>query len=305
MVAAGPALTLCRSSRGVMTSSITFFSIPKAFVGHTGVIQTNAIRSWSRIPGAEVILFGDEPGVAETSAALGVRHEATVERNALGTPLISDAFARASRVATREVLAYVNADIMFTSDIVAGVTAVRRSAGRSWLMVGRRHDIDIVDDVDVITEGEDAFRRRVLARATLHGPSGIDYVVFPRDLAIPWPPMAVGRPGWDSWLMYSMRAAGVALIDASAAILAIHQNHPPAYSSTGVEARHNRLAGGGFYRMGTMRDANWRLVADGTNGLQLRRQRMGDILFAPPVRALIALKRLLLWYRDTRGGVSR
>ncbi|HYB95498.1 MAG TPA: hypothetical protein VEC39_11020, partial [Vicinamibacterales bacterium] len=67
----------------------------------------------------------------------------------------------------------------------------------------------------------------------------------------------------------------------------------------------NRLAGGGFYRMGTMRDANWRLVADGTNGLQLRRQRMGDILFAPPVRALIALKRLLLWYRDTRGGVSR
>jgi len=47
---------------------ITFFTTPKPFRGHIGVIQRNAIESWKRIhPSAEVILFGDEEGAAEAA----------------------------------------------------------------------------------------------------------------------------------------------------------------------------------------------------------------------------------------------
>lgn len=55
---------------------ITFFSTPKPFRGHIGVIQRNAIRSWKLAhPDAEVILFGDEEGASETARDLGARHE--------------------------------------------------------------------------------------------------------------------------------------------------------------------------------------------------------------------------------------
>src|SRR6266853_4649960 len=45
---------------------LTIFASAKPFHGHTGVIQRNAIASWTRLrPRPEIILFGNEPGVAE------------------------------------------------------------------------------------------------------------------------------------------------------------------------------------------------------------------------------------------------
>ena len=40
---------------------ITIFSTPKPFRGHIGVIQRNALKSWTLLhPDVEMILFGDE-----------------------------------------------------------------------------------------------------------------------------------------------------------------------------------------------------------------------------------------------------
>ena len=66
---------------------ITIFSIPKAPVGHTRVIQENAVRSWKALENCEVILFGDEPGLADFAAELGVKHFPDIACNELGTPL--------------------------------------------------------------------------------------------------------------------------------------------------------------------------------------------------------------------------
>ena len=46
----------------------TFFTTAKPFRGHNGIIQRNALKSWMLLhPDAEVILFGDEEGVAGTA----------------------------------------------------------------------------------------------------------------------------------------------------------------------------------------------------------------------------------------------
>jgi len=38
---------------------LTLFTVPKAFVGHIGLIQRNAIRSWQAcVPDAQIMLFG-------------------------------------------------------------------------------------------------------------------------------------------------------------------------------------------------------------------------------------------------------
>jgi len=45
---------------------ITFFSAPKPFTNpHIAMIQRNAIRSWTLLKDVEIILLGDEIGLAE------------------------------------------------------------------------------------------------------------------------------------------------------------------------------------------------------------------------------------------------
>ena len=52
---------------------LTIFACPKGFVGRAGEIQRNAIRSWVRLgPDVEVILLGDDEGVAEAAQELGM-----------------------------------------------------------------------------------------------------------------------------------------------------------------------------------------------------------------------------------------
>jgi hypothetical protein len=42
---------------------LTIFSTPKPFHGHSGIIQRNALKSWTLLhPDVEVILFGIEDG---------------------------------------------------------------------------------------------------------------------------------------------------------------------------------------------------------------------------------------------------
>ena len=73
---------------------LTIFTVPKPFDGHIGIIQRNAIQSWRCLrPACEVILCGDEPGTAETAAALGTDRIPAVDRNEFGTPLLSSVFA--------------------------------------------------------------------------------------------------------------------------------------------------------------------------------------------------------------------
>ena len=74
-------------------SLITLFSAPKPFTDpHIATIQRNAIKSWTLLPDVDVILLGDEEGLAEAADELGVKHIPDVARSESGTPLISSMF---------------------------------------------------------------------------------------------------------------------------------------------------------------------------------------------------------------------
>ena len=251
---------------------ITFFSTPKPFRGRIGVIQRNAIQSWKLAHSeAEVILFGNEEGAAETACELGVRHEAEVERNSLGTPLLSSLFERADRLARHDRLCFLNADILVTEDFLAACTKVAQTQARS-LMVGRRCDLDITEPWDFSKpEWSKGLRAVARARGKLRPPQWIDFFVFPRGLLRQQvPPFAVGRPGYDNWLLGKVRSMGVPVVDVTQVVLAIHQNHDYSHHPGGqkglwqdVEARQNaKLLDGHF---ATIDNATHRLTP---NGLQ-------------------------------------
>ena len=92
---------------------LTIFAVPKPFEGHIGMIQRNALRSWKRLrPECQVILFGEEAGSREVVAEFGVDQIVEIAQNDFGTPLLSSVFELAEEQATRDLLCYVNADII-------------------------------------------------------------------------------------------------------------------------------------------------------------------------------------------------
>ncbi len=249
---------------------LTIFAIPKPFTGEFAHIQRNAIHSWSRLePLVEIILFGNEAGTAEIAAEFNLRHVPTVARNEAGTPLVSDLFEQARQLAAHEWLCYVNADIMFTGDLLPAVQTVAR-AKRWFLMAGQRWDLTIPEALPLRPGWQERWINRARTEGQLHSIRGMDYFVFPRELARGLPPLAVGRASWDNWFLYHARRRGAALVDATACVTAIHQNHSYAHHPAGKwgvyegpEAQRNFELAGGEPHYFTLRDATHVLTSAG------------------------------------------
>src|SRR6266446_4177548 len=179
---------------------LTFFSTPKPFRGHIGVIQRNALRSWKLLhPDADVILFGDEEGAAEVSNELELRHEPSVERGRLGVSRADYMFLRAQEITRHNLLCYSNCDIVLTQDFLRALE--RLLAWRNTLlMVGRRWDTDIAGPLDF---SSNIWQEKIVARARTEGIQrfyhNIDYFAFTKGLYREMPPLVVGRVWWDQW----------------------------------------------------------------------------------------------------------
>jgi hypothetical protein len=206
---------------------LTIFATPKAFRGRIATIQRNAITSWTTLhPRPEIILFGDEPGTAGICRELGLAHIPTLAGNEYGAPLLADLFESAQLLATQNLLCYVNADIILLSDFADALRHLLKVQDK-FLMVGRRWDVrmDGLWDFDA-PDWEKSLRNYVLHHG-VQGPSpgNSDYFAFPRGLWASIPALALGRGWWDAWLIYSARRRGAAVIDASSALMAVHQVH--------------------------------------------------------------------------------
>ena len=253
---------------------LTLFTIPKAFSGHAGIIQDNAIGSWTRLgSGCEVILFGDDPGVAEAAARHGARHLPELQRNSLGTPTLVDVFARADAVARNPILCFVNSDIVLFKDVVA---ATRMVAG-CFLMVSSRYNCRITGPLSFGPDWDRDLRARALDEARMYPAGGSDFFIYPRGLFGSIPPFAIGRGYWDNWLMLRARQRGARLINATDAVVALHQEHDyahivgvPAHAADGAfplhttqETERNLILAGGHGRLYTLYDATEILTGDG------------------------------------------
>jgi len=248
---------------------LTIFTTPKSFSGHIRTIQTNAVLSWKALqPSCDIILFGDEDGTAEISRKLGIKQVTEVECNEYGTPIVSSMFKIAQDMAADKLLCYINADIILMSDFI---TAVRQIEKEQFLMVGRRWDIDLDELIDFQKPGwEEELNSGVAREGRLHGVTGIDYFIFPKGIYDSIPPLAVGRPGWDNWMIYHTRSRKIPVIDATAAVTAVHQehghsDHPGGEEGfwQGPEAKRNIELAGGIDHAFHIGFADWTLTRQG------------------------------------------
>jgi hypothetical protein len=263
---------------------LTIFTVPKAFKAHIGLIQLNAITSWSVLtPRPEIILFGDEEGTAELATELRLRHIPDVSRNEYGTPLLNRVFEQAQDFSCYDTLCYINADIILLSDFMRAVRQV--SLWRPpYLMIGRRWNIDLAERIEFECSDWEARLRAIVfqrSRPSDSNESGVDYLVFTRGLFPEIPPFAVGRWWWDHWLVWKALSQSVPVADASTKVIAIHQNHrydhiPERLSLK--EFEQNQKLAGGLRQWRTFEDATHTLTAC-ENVIVIKPKSSFDMLF--------------------------
>lgn len=248
-------------------SLLTIFTAPKPFTNpHIATIQRNAIRSWVELGAdVDVILLGEEDGLAAASAELGVRHIPQVKRNASGTPLINDMFRLARESSASPLLACVNADIILLPDFVEAARQMTALA-KGFLAVGQRYDLAVTELLDYSPGWQGRLKARVAREGRLHPRGGSDYFIFRQDAFADMPSFAIGRAGWDNWMIYAARLRGYAVADATESVQIIHQDHDYAHLPGGQphyrlpETFENVRLAGGPRTIFTLIDTNRRLV---------------------------------------------
>ena len=127
-----------------------------------------------------MILLGEEDGLAEAAAELGVKHLPQVERTPGGTPLVSSMFALAREQANARCCA-----ASMPISCCCPRSCRRRSGWRrrraQFLIVGQRWDLDVREALDFAAGWDGALRQRALEQGKLHKATGSDYFIFPRD----------------------------------------------------------------------------------------------------------------------------
>lgn len=202
---------------------ITFFTIPKPFEGHIGIIQRNAIQSWLNLkPRPDVILFGEEPGVAEVAAELNCLHVPYLKTNPAGTPYVNHIFHAIQYLAETDIVCYSNCDDLFFKDLIQVLDAMPVLMRDRFLLLGERRNTPVIHPVD--TNDPETVENIRRTYTTQQFP-GIDYFVFPNRMIQNMPDFLVGRAGWDNWVIYQCRKDHIPVIDASEVVNVYHQNH--------------------------------------------------------------------------------
>jgi hypothetical protein len=249
---------------------ITLFSAPKPFTDpHIATIQRNAICSWTLLPDVEVILLGDEMGLAEAALELGVKHVPEVKRNENGTPLISSMFELAREHSHSDLLCIINADMILMPDFVEVARQVKGQKS-NFVLLSQRWDLDITQPLDFSGDWVNRLRSTVHDQGQLHRPAGSDFFLFSKSCYTDIPAFIIGRAGWDNWMIYTARKEGWPVIDCTPSVMIVHQNHDYSHLPGGKSHYDHpdtdeniRLAGGQANIRYTILDSTHQLTESG------------------------------------------
>ena len=296
-------------------SRITLFSAPKPFTDpHIATIQRNAVISWTLLPDVRVLLIGEEEGVAEAANEAGVKHLPDAECSDSGTPLVSSMLRLARENGNGNLLCIVNADVILMSDFVEAANQAINLKDK-FVLLSQRWDIDVTEPIDFSDGWDDRLRSIVYGQGTLHRPAGSDFFLFPRSCYLDVPDFAIGRAGWDNWMIYKARQEKWPVIDCTPSVMLVHQNHDYRHLPDGKphyehpETNENiRLAGGPAAVRYTILDATHHLKDDGLvrpafTGLRFWRKVelfLRKVFFFLPENTLETIARPKRWQKRLR-----
>lgn len=251
---------------------ITFFSSPRSFHDpHIITIQKNAIASWQALPiQKEILLIGDDEGVAKVAKEYGITHITGVKKTNAGIPWRNEVFKIAATRAYFPILVFVSSDIILTDSIT---NILKNLPSTPFLLTARRYDLDITTPINFSDPNWQAhLLLEVKTNGKLHGPSAIDFALYHKNLSSDFfAPFPMNLPGWDNYFLYRCKHASIDIIDATEILMLIHQNHNHrTHKGTKNNVWHKDIYAkqtlktiGGFSHMLTLREADYVLLKQG------------------------------------------
>lgn len=249
---------------------LSIFSCPKAFRGHIGIIQRNAMESWKLlVPAPQVILIGNEEGTKEICRQLGFQHYPDVKCNEYGTPYMSSIFQIGQKESHYLFVCYINSDIILRQDFVRAMEKLIGLKNR-FMAVGRRWDVPIKESLKFgHPSWEEELVLLIKKEGKLEHHSAIDCLFFPKGLIVDFPEFTLGRPLWDNWLIFDIKRKKIPIIDYTPVVMLVHQSHDYSHSHLpggvwdGPEAKANLKLAGGYRHAFTIADADYQLTQSG------------------------------------------
>jgi hypothetical protein len=156
---------------------------------------------------------------------------------------------------------YSNADIILLPECLPVIQSIHQQE-KEFLLVGRCWNLDITSELDFKgnwTAELDDLRSR---EGKLRVPTAMDYFVFPRHLFQEIPPFAIGRAGWDNWMVYYSKRQTWPVIDVTPTMIVIHQIHDYSHLPDGKphydldESYQNVAYSGGIKTLFDLLDVN-------------------------------------------------
>ena len=203
---------------------ISFFATQKPFNQSASIrtIQENAILSWLHLPiEKEIILLGDDGGVAEFAQRYGLKHVKDLKKSTGGFFRIDDLFAVGEAQCSYHLKCFINSDIILTGEFADLIRYCDKNLGK-FLCVGSQFDIDLDRRIDFIGDWKSELMN---LPSKWRGIAAKDYFFYSDSIRPTGKPFAVGIPGWDCWVLQrALETDDIEVIDCSV-IPTFHQNH--------------------------------------------------------------------------------
>lgn len=224
------------SERPYIVSEQAILTLITTFDGHNHadsekiIVHNNTIRNWSRLkPRVNLILFSNDTYWTKVAKGHGwdvVPVQISNASHPDRPPVLKEMFAKAKSKYNTLWYGYVNADILFTSDLLEHLDMLNynhNASERSILLTGRRTNVENVSLIDPLSD--DNLMDMAEAQGVLYKEDAEDFFIatklFPWDKILP---VVVGRPAYDNWLVAEARCRLKAdVIDVTETLLALHQ----------------------------------------------------------------------------------
>lgn len=216
-------------------SKYTIFTTPKEFKGHFGIIQYNAIKSWTLLEEKpDIIIIGDEYGMKEIANELNLIHIPEVKRSEYGTPIIADIFEKGQKYSRTNVCMYVNSDVIIAKSLTDTIERIS-SCSNEFLAVGKRWEAKIDFLIDYNENWDSKLIEGVQKHGFLERQGTLDYFIFTKNLWASIPAFAIGRTIWDNWLLGQAIKDKKHVFDVSEDVFFIHQQHDYSHAAGGSD----------------------------------------------------------------------
>lgn len=202
------------------------------------IVHNNTLANWASFkPFVNLILFSNESDVLSTSVKYGWDAISLSNTSRFrNPPVLREMFLTAMEKYDTPWYGYINADILFTSDLIKTLRFISSTFPLNTsrvLITGRRTNVNNVTLVNI--SSDDAIRHTAASFGSLFREDAEDYFITTKSF--PWStvlPVVVGRPGYDNWLVAEAWCRlETAVIDVTDTNVMLHQTTQKGGNSEG------------------------------------------------------------------------